>query len=31
MSTFNSFEEFECWRDARTFDNNVHKLTIKNG
>jgi four helix bundle protein len=31
MSTFNSFEEFECWRDARTLDNNVHKLTIKNG
>jgi four helix bundle protein len=31
MGSFKSFEEFECWQDARTLDNNIHKLTIKNG
>jgi four helix bundle protein len=31
MPSFKSFEEFECWRDARTLDNNIYKLTIKNG
>lgn len=29
--TFKSFEEFECWQDARALDNSIFKLTIKNG
>jgi four helix bundle protein len=29
--TFKSFEEFECWQDARALDNSIYKLTIKNG
>jgi four helix bundle protein len=29
--TFKSFEEFDCWQDARALDNSVFKLTVKNG
>ena len=29
--SFKRFEEFECWQDARSLDNSIYKLTIKNG